>query len=390
MYVYDLNCDWASHSFALNDFQITSQDQIHEIMEAGIKELYIDTDRGLDVEETPANLDAVTSTSAPENRSPEYQTKPLIEELAHAVSARKEAIQVMSCIMEDVRAGKPIEMEQVNPAVENMARSILHNTDAALGLTRIKRIDKYTIEHSVNVSILMMAFNKSLSLDTGELIQAGIGGLLQDVGKARIPEHILNKPGRLTRKETATIRQHVRYSLDILEKTAGISDTVLKTAAEHHERFDGSGYPARTDGANTSLYGQMAAVSDVYDALTADRVYKKGISPHAALRTLMKSPQYNSALMQQFIHCVGIYPIGSLIALSNGCFAVVIESRNNNLLLPKIRVIFDSIKRQYLPPEMIDLSSQGKEEGLTVIGAVEAGKWHIRPEEFLEHAKYFP
>ncbi|HEC16692.1 MAG TPA: HD-GYP domain-containing protein [Sedimenticola sp.] len=386
MYIYDLNCDWASHPFALNDFQITSQGQIREIMKIGIEAVYIDTDRGLDVEDTAAG-------SPPDDageRPPEYETKPLIEELAAAANVRKKAIGMMSRIMEDVRAGKPVEMEQITPAVENMARSILRNTDASVGLTRIKRVDKYTAEHCVNVSILMMAFHKSLSLDDDELVQTGISGLLQDIGKARIPEYILNKPGGLTPKETAAVRRHVKYGLEILKKTPGISAVSLRTVAEHHERFDGSGYPAKMRGDLISLYGQMAAISDVYDALTADRAYKKGIPPHAAMIELLQTGQHNSALVQKFIHCIGIYPVGSLVALSNGCFAVVIESNSDNLLHPRVKIIFDSIKRQYLPPEVVDLSSPDKKEDLTIISAIDAKKWHIRPEEFLEHARYFP
>ncbi|VAX10507.1 hypothetical protein MNBD_GAMMA26-109 [hydrothermal vent metagenome] len=383
MYVYDLNCEWTSHSIALREFKVTTQEQIDEIERAGIKELYIDSSRGVDVDEP-----APKHSSELPKPAKQYQTKPLLEERENAASVRNEAVKMMVSIMEDVRLGKPLHIDGVAAVVDDMADSIMSNRDASLGLICIKKMDQYTVEHSVNVSILLMAFEKSLVLDIDELRQLGMGGLLLDIGKAMVPLHLLNKPAHLTAKELVIAQKHVNYGLEILRDTPGISKVALQIVAEHHERVDGSGYPESIAGDGISIYGQMAAIADAYDALTANRVYQRSVPPHAALNKLMQAPKlFNQALVQQFIHGIGIYPIGSLVVLSNGCFAVVVESNKGKLLLPRICIIFDSIRRKYLQPKNVDLANQNDEDKATIISAVDPVKWGIKPDSYLTHIK---
>ncbi len=389
MYVYDLNCDWTNHPFALREFQITSQEQIDGIIKAGIDELYIDTDKGVDVESADEEKEIPQKAADEKEGITKYITKPLFEELPNAINVRNEAIKVFSRVMDEARQGRPLPMDDINCTMENMAHSLVNNPDASIGLTRIKRAERYIVEHAVNAAILMMAFEKSLAYDVSGLMQVGLGGLLMDIGKAKLPHYIMEKSGRLTEKEREIARQHVQISCEILSHTPDIPDVVLQIAAEHHERIDGSGYPAKKSGGDITLYGQMAAIVDVYDSLTADRIYKKGVTPHAALRQLVCSRKpFDQELVQQFIHCIGVYPIGSLVALSDGRFAVVIESDIKRLLSPKIRVIYDSLKRKYIDTEDIDMAAQGESNQVKIVDAVDPHKWNIKPEKFLDGANY--
>jgi len=392
MYVHDLDCSWIQHPFTVNQFKLVKQAQIEQIKKAGIQEFYIDTEKGIDIEEIAVvdeMMDHDSSELLSQNVAKESNKKALADELLSANKVKREATQAISNIMENARLGKLIDLDHIEPVVENVVFSALSNKDALIGLTRIRKLDKYTFEHAVGSSILLVAFGESIALNKDELIQMGIGGLLMDIGKSLAPQKILTKPGKLTDKEFAIMREHVSNSMDILEKMTGVSDIVMSIANEHHERYDGSGYPAGKQGEGISLYGQMAAIVDVYDALTVDRVYCSGISPNAALKKLVAlGKQFNQELVQQFIHCVGIYPIGSLIALSNGRFAVVIDRGDKGLLYPVVRVIFDSTKRQFMTPQDVDLSDQRGKEIVKIVGAVEPGKWRINPADFMEHARY--
>ncbi len=187
-------------------------------------------------------------------------------------------------MMEDARLGRQLEVERVSPLIERMVGSIFSNKDALLGLTRIRRMDRYTFEHSVSSAVLMVSFARTLGLDKECIREIGVGALLHDIGKTLVPPEILNKPACLTDEEFVIMRGHVVHSRQLLEGSKGISPVAPGVAAEHHERMDGSGYPNGIKGDEISRYGQMAAIVDVYDAITADRVYHKGMESHRALR----------------------------------------------------------------------------------------------------------
>ena len=392
MYVHNLECRWLDHPFATNRFKLKSSKDLAEIQRLGVTSVHIDTDKGLDVqmntvpdETKPSEAVTTTSTTIEEKASPPV---PLENELFRANRVMKEATDVITDVMEDVRIGKQIEVERVTPIVENMVTSLFNNDGALLGLTRIRRMDRYTFEHSVSVAVHLTAFGKQLGLEQEELVQLGVGGLLHDIGKIKTPPQILNKPGKLTDDEFTIMRQHAVHSREILKETPGISDTSLSIAAEHHERFDGTGYPLKKAGDDICFFGQMAAIVDVYDALTAERVYKKGMSPHAALKLLTegRNKHFNADLVYNFIHCVGVYPIGTLVQLSDGRLAVVLEHSEQGPLYPRIRIMFDVIKRRFLTPKDVDLSKKNG-SGVAIVGAQDAAKWRITPDTYLDHAK---
>jgi putative nucleotidyltransferase with HDIG domain len=370
---------------------VAGSGEIERIRNVGIRQLYIDTERGLDVAQTSKAPEVRQAperelASAAGDGPPVASQVDLAQERGRAQRIQREAKRVVSGLMEDARLGRQIELEHVNPVVGQMVDSIFRNHDALVGLTRIRRLDRYTFEHSVSVSVLMVAFARALGLDR-ELIQdIGVGALLHDIGKTLVPGHILNKPGRLDPAEMAVMRDHVVHSHEILSRLAGFPEAALAVVTEHHERSDGSGYPYGKGGKQISLFGRMASVVDVYDAITSDRVYHKGMAPHLALRKLLEwsSHQFEPGLVQRFIQCVGIYPVGSVVRLESGRLGVVTESSRGDLLRPVVRVLLDARGRRWLTPRDLDLSAPGEGAGERILGAELPERWRIDPKAHLE------
>ncbi len=383
MYVHDLNCDWMEHGFLRPRFLLKTETDLERIRRLGIRELAIDPDKGNDVSQTPSLTEADTAMAP--TLSVEPRPISLSDERVQAKRIHQEAIDVVHGLMEDARLGQQIDLERANPVIGKMVDSIFRNQDALLGLTRIRHIDRYTFEHSVNVTVLMVSFACSLELERSLIHDIGLGALLHDIGKTQVPSAILNKPDRLTAEEFRVMRAHVVHSRDILAAAPGIPAAALAVAAEHHERLDGSGYPDGKAGAQISRPGQMAAIVDVYDAITSDRIYHKGMEPPLALRKLLEwSPhRFDPQLVQQFIRCVGIYPIGTLVRLRSGRLGIVIESSREGLFQPVVRVFMDTKHRRYLAVEDVDLSRQRKGSEERIGGVESPEQWRISPEELL-------
>jgi putative nucleotidyltransferase with HDIG domain len=397
MFVHDLDCAWMDHPFLSNQFAIRSAQDIRKIRKVGVQELYIDTEKGKDVAQAPTADNVRREVQEKLEATPESLATPekpvsVFEELDRARKVRHEAEQTVSDIMRDVRLGKQIEIEQIHPVVEKMVSSIFRNDDALLGLTRIRRMDRYTFEHSVSVAVMLVSFAKTMGMQRETIHEMGIGGLLHDIGKTKTPNDILNKPSKLTEEEFTVMREHVVHSREILSRLEGIPTVALNVAAEHHERYDGSGYPAGIKGEEISEHGQMASIVDVYDAVSADRVYHKGMEPHDVLRKLIEwsKHHFEPKLVQHFIQCVGIYPAGTMVELTSGELAVVIATGSNGLFHPLVRVVDDRKRDIYLSPRDIDLSNQpeGMEQGIQC--AVAPERWGIRPERFLDETGAIP
>jgi len=293
-------------------------------------------------------------------------------------------------VMRDARLGKAIELDQVQPVVQNITESILRNPGALTGLLRIKNKDDYTFLHSVSVCALLVAFCRSRGIDAGATREAGLGGLLHDTGKALVPDAILNKPGPLTEEEFAVMRRHPKDGYDILRLSPGVGPIPLDITLHHHERRDGSGYPERQGGEAISELAQMAAIVDVYDALTADRCYHRGIPAAEALRKIYEWSKFhfNPQYAQEFMRCVGIYPVGTMVMLESGRLGVVVEPHETNLLAPKVNVFFNARKNVYIKPETIDLArGLGFGGADKIVGHESPEKWKVDPMRFISVAE---
>jgi putative nucleotidyltransferase with HDIG domain len=384
MFIHDLNCGWIDHPFVFNAFPVKDEPTVQKIIAYGIREVYIDTSVGLDVTDAPtqAEVDAeihqgivrVAETAKP------LPPAPLREEIVVARKVHSEANKVVHGILTDVRLGKQIEVEKMEPVVERITDSIFRNKDALTSLSRIKEKDNYTFQHSVSVCTLLVAFARAMEYERNVILEAGTGGLLHDIGKMKVPDAVLNKPGALTAPEFTIMQSHAALGREILKETPGVTETAIQITAQHHERFDGTGYPDKLKDDGISVFGQMAAIVDVYDALTSNRIYHKGMEPTAALKKLFEWGKFhfNEELVQHFIRVIGIYPVGALVSLESGQLAVVVQQGEKSLLRPQVRIIFD-LEKGYITPRDLDLAN-GTDH---IVNHELADKWGIDPFKYL-------
>ncbi len=388
MYIHDVNCSWLDHPFVTNSFAVQDDKRVREIKSLGIHEVYIDTHLGQDVADAPTEEEVQHSIEArmvdiANEQARVIQPVPLGAEIERAKRLHSDANRIVRLMIQDIRLGKQIEMEQVEPLVENMVDSIFRNQDALLPLGRLKDHDNYTFQHSVSVCALLVSFGRGLKLERPLIKELAIGGLLHDVGKARVPDEILNKPAKLSDAEFAKMKSHVVQSIIILQNTPGISQIALDVAGQHHERFDGSGYPNQLKGEQISLYGRMGAIVDVYDAITSDRVYHKGMPPTAALGRLLEwsSYHFDPALVKAYVKSLGIYPTGTLVRMESGRLGVVMEQNADNMMKPRVNVIYHAEHQRYLKPETVDLSWSGCKDRIT--SHEDYATWGIDPKPWL-------
>lgn len=279
MYVHDLGSGWLSHLFAKNRFFISNAQDIAKIVQAGIGEITIDTVKGVDIADCEAEPPSKQTGSGvqvdhPDPRLAKIMTSPVsvsfAEELDRATSVRDEALRFVEAMMQDARYGHLPELERAEPVVHDIVGSITRNPSVLPAILLVKGIDNYTFLHSVSVCALMAAFCRSIGFPANVTFQASLGGLLHDIGKAMVPLEILNKPGRLSTQEYEIIKRHPEEGRAMLNRIAGIGMIPLNIALGHHERLDGSGYPSAVQEGAISELAQMAAVVDVYDALSVD------------------------------------------------------------------------------------------------------------------------
>lgn len=278
----------------------------------------------------------------------------------------QEARELQGKFIRQLKAGEPIDITPLATVAEEMVDTMFTHGDAMLCLARIRAKDAYLMEHSMNVAILLANFGRYLALERSVLKELTLGGLLHDVGKIMTPDEVLNKPGKLTDEEFTVMRQHVVHSHDILSSTPGITATMLEVAANHHERLDGTGYPRHLKGDQLSLYTRMSGIVDVYDAVTADRVYKQGMQPTQAFRILLKGADhhFDRLLVTKFIKCMGVYPVGTLVQLSNQRLAIVMQRNPQEPLKSVVKVIYHATQRHYLEVQWLDLAKSGVQESI--------------------------
>lgn len=387
MFIHDLNCGWLDHPFLTGSFHVLDAATVGKVAKIGIRTLYIDTLKGADVREAPTQAEVNADLERQLQKIAENKTdKPVIvtlkDEAARARRLQGEASKLVRSLMDDVRLGQQIQVDRVEPLVEGMVDSIFRNHDALLPLLHLKHHDDYTFRHSVSVCALLVAFGRGMKLERPVIKEMALGGLLHDVGKARVSDRILNKPGKLSDEEFGHMRHHVDEGVRVLEGTAGISRIAMQVTAEHHERFDGSGYPGHLAAEQISPYGQMASIVDVYDAITSERVYHKGMAPTQALKKLLEwsGHHFDVQLVHAFIRSIGIYPSGSLVMLESRRLAVVVEQNEDKLLEPVVEVFYHTGQQHYIRPELIDLA-RSQQDRISNVESYE--KWNIDPYQCL-------
>lgn len=367
MYIHEICGSWMDHPFWKKSFLLSEQADFNTLAECGVKEIWIDISKGLDVAPLVHTVSAETENARVETtfqllaktaQDKEPARANLQDELGRARKIHAKAAQAVTSMFNEARMGNAIKVEEVTTLVEEINQSIARNSDALLSLARLKNADNYTYLHSVAVCALMIALGRQLGLQGDILKEAGMAGLLHDIGKMAIPGEILNKPGRLTDEEFLIVKAHPQQGWEMLRNCPDVGEMALDVCLHHHETVVGTGYPDGLSGEALSLYARMGAVCDVYDAITSDRCYKAGWAPGEAIRkmTEWKDGRFDEAVFRAFVKTVGIYPAGTLVKLKSGRLGVVLEQSEKGLLSPKIKMFFSTRSNAHIKPEVIDLS----------------------------------
>ncbi|KXO12357.1 MULTISPECIES: HD-GYP domain-containing protein [Marinobacter] len=388
MYISDLNNDWIPHNTQRKKGVIKREETIEKIRRMGVQYVYIDVEKGLDSQdaETAQEVDRRNEQAlqkAGEQRPGIQHKVALTEEIVIAQRIHSQAQGLVGSFMNNVKMGAAIDIAPIHQLADELQNSVLRNANALSCLGRIREKDNYLLEHSVNLSVLMSLFGNYRNLPADVLHQTVVGALLHDLGKILTPDDILHKPGRLTAEEFEVMKLHARHSRDILASTEGIGEIAVITAAQHHEKLDGSGYPEGLKGEEITEYGRMVAITDVYDAITSDRVYHKGMTPSQGLKKLLEwsGDHLDPELVKQFIRCIGLYPVGSLVLLESGRLGVVVETNDQDQRLPVVRVMYHTRFRLPITVETIDLSRAGNQD--RIVRAVDPEDYKLDVRKFL-------
>jgi HD-GYP domain-containing protein (c-di-GMP phosphodiesterase class II) len=390
MKVEKLDRSWLATSFLRHRFTITSSDEIKQLYASGVRQLEVDAEDECkeSVSLEPAMpVEAKVSQPASPPLESEPPTIPFAEELPAARQAYKAAKLIIQQAMEDVRMGRALNMEAVNEAVGSMVDSILRNPDALTSLTRLKQFDEYTFFHSVNTSTLALSVGRHLGYARPSLLQLGTGMLLHDIGKTQIPVDLLNKPGRYEAHEFEIMKQHVLRGAEILSNTTGLTDMFLKPTLEHHERVDGTGYPHHRPKTDLSQFGLIAAIVDIYDAVTSDRCYHKGKTSHDTLQMLYRLGEQghvDGTLVQQFVQVVGVYPVGSCVMLNSMETAVVKQFNHQAPIRPVVVLVTDESGHRRSIPVDLDLATEPRQSKRAIASIQDPIVLGIDPSLYLD------
>lgn len=356
MFIHAPDGSWMDHPDWKTQFLLTEEAELERLRE-GSAVFIIDTDKGAD-----ALLGSEPRRGGFGKRTTPVAACSAVEEFGRAEAVTKRARKTVGDILKQARLGKAVDVAQTVPVIEDITSSIDRNASALVSYVRMKATDEYTYLHSVAVCALMINLGRQLLFDEAEIGELATAGLLMDIGKTALPPELLAKPGALTPQEMALVRQHPVRGYEILSKAKNISENVLDVCLHHHERVDGSGYPHRLRGDAISLHARMAAVCDVYDAMTSDRPYKPAEQPAEVLSQMFQAKHhFDESVLSAFIRSVGIYPIGSLVRLKSSRLAVVVEQNEDDLTKPMVRVFYSVMQRAGLAYQDVDLNDGGDE-----------------------------
>jgi putative nucleotidyltransferase with HDIG domain len=399
MFVSKFDRPWIETPFLFSKMLIKDEHQIEKIKKY-CNHIYIDTEKGLDSKESIHIAEAdkkieyemkETIQEALKREPPPVEEKVKFEEeIKEAKKVHVETKAVIKNVLSDIRMGKSVSTNDAKKVVDDMTESIMRNRDALLCLTQLKSKDEYTSLHSINVCVLCLTFGRHMGYQKIDLKILGIGALLHDIGKMKIPNEILNKPGKLTNEEFEIMKKHTIYSAEILSKTHDLPQRALEIPLQHHERYNGTGYPKGLKGDEIGVFGMISSIVDVYDAVTSNRVYHTGLQAHEALKRMYewRGNDFHPTLMERFIQNVGIYLFGTLLNINTSQIGIVISINRIHILRPKVLLIIDEKGKSYSNPQAIDLtekSPDGKSYKWSIENVIDPVTFHIDPQQFLKN-----
>lgn len=377
MYVCRLDRDWTGTPFPLQGVEIRNAEDIAALARHA-DHVYIDLQLGDDLP-APRLVVADAALSPPptrvsavealRNSTAHAATAAFEEELPRAREAQGQAAAFAARILDDVRSGHDIAIDEVRRAVEPVVRSILRNHDAFFWIDSLRRRDAYDYSHALTCSALAAAFGRHLGFPDEVLTDLASGGLLMDVGKLRVAADLFARNGPLQAGERAEVQRHVELGLAVVGAGGDLPGNVRDIIGTHHERMDGSGYPQGLAGASIPLLGRIAAIVDSFDAMTSDRSHCRAIPRHDALQELyrLRDTSYGAELVEQFMQCLGVYPTGSLVELSSGEIAVVMAQNPARRLRPRVMVLTSPDKQRNDGFRVLDLMAANDDDASPVV-----------------------
>lgn len=393
MYVTELDRPWIDTPFLLEGFLIESEEELTTLIQY-CRYVYINPDRGVAASQYPEETQRLKTNTYLERflqdnkKNVHYEnTKTAREELPAATIALENASNQVAHLMANIKEGKSLDIREVRGVVEPILDSVLRNSEAYMWLSMMQKKSEYTYSHSVDNCALAIAFGRHMGLPKKDLRTLAIGLLIMDAGNIRMPEEILNKKSRLTEAEYEIIKKHVEHGVTLLEKTKGINEDIINIALTHHERFDGSGYPNALEGNQIPVYGRMASIIDCYDAMTSQRPFSSAKSPYSALQSIYnwRGSAFQPELVEQFLQCMGVYPTGSLIEMSNGQVGIVLAQNTTRRMRPKVMLLLDEDKKQLNEYKKIDLAEEfedAENQPLNIYRGLDPGEYGIDPTEY--------
>lgn len=413
MYVTELDRPWLGTPFIFQGFEIQSDEELTQLRSL-CQHVYVlneDTLSGPSVRQTKPRVSTLPTPKARtipqisvEVATSEFSSRlipnsgqppqryadqtPVEEELQQATELEQKTREVLYSILDDVRLGRSVDTPGAKKAVARMTESVIRNPDALVWLTHLKKKHEYTALHSMRVCVLALALGRHLGYDEERLNILGVGALLHDIGKLRVPAEILDKPDSLTRAEFEIMKEHVPNGMKILENAEGISPTALEVVGRHHERYSGNGYAFGLQGDAIGEFGLISAIVDTYDAITSDRSYHLSLSAADALKIIYEGRDraYHPWLTEQFIQCMGIFPIGSIVELSTGNIGVVITANRLRRLRPRVALVLSPEKKPLAPVNILDLMTvthDGNGRPVEIKNMLPAGTFGINPTDYI-------
>jgi len=420
MYVADIDRPWIDTPFLFQGFLIENDEQISQLQEY-CKFVLVDSLRSTQEGQTAIsayerkaksnthdstepesesyfdrhstafddhNVPAVRLDFIPDNiEIKAYRNaSPVEAELAPAEQAYARTGEILHDLMQDIQSGKDIAIQEVESVVQDVVDSMVRNPDALMLIARLRQEDEAIYGHGLNVAIYLVALGRHLGLPKDFLERLGVVGLLLDIGKIKLPRELLQKNDQLTSEEFEAVKKHVNFSLEILGETPNLHPDIVEGIAQHHERENGSGYPAGISKGNISLFGRMAAIVDTFSALTNPRPYAEAATPHEALQAMSDwgDEFYHAPMVEQFIHAIGVFPVGSMVELSSGEVAVVISHSKVRRLKPRVLIISGPDKSPSPHPATLDLLYQAAthEPARSILCGLPTGAYGFDPREY--------
>ena len=412
MYVADLDRPWVGTPFWLQGFLIESDEHLMQLqqyckfvmvdpalstpnVQAAISANKVKPDENKPApaapsdEESPDDIElSAQSAFVPENiKLTKFRDiVPVEAELAPAGETYTRSAEVLGDLFRDFADNNHIAVEAVEVVIQDMVESMVRNPDALMLISRLRQEDEVAYAHGLSVAIYLVALGRHLSLPKDMLERLGTMGLLLDIGKTRLPHELLEKEGQLTSEEFETVKSHVSICLEILKDSHNLHPDILEGIAQHHERENGSGYPEGLSKGGISLFGRMAAIADTFSAMTNPRPYAEPVPAYQALQTLANWGKdfFHAPIVEQFIHAIGIFPVGSMVELSTGEVAVVISHNKVRRLKPRVMIISNKDKTPALSPTTLDLlhPTATYETPPSILGGLPTGAYGLNPREY--------